>query len=262
MTDQEQLDLAALGLFASTHTGSEARVDQDLAALFDTSPLSTSQRLTAFPRHVRRQDIARFLTRYELFKLVVNVPGSIAECGVFMGAGLMSWMQFSSILEPYNHPRRVIGFDTFTGFPGVKAYDLGASATEQHRRHAFSTHDTIQNEIQELASAHDKNRPLGHIPKIELVAGNALKTIPEYISRNTHVLFSLLYLDFDLYDPTKAAIEHLYPRLVKGGVLAFDELNCPQFPGETRALLDVLGLSGGRLQRNPIDPYISWFVKE
>lgn len=261
MIDREP-DLAALGLFTSTHTSKESGVVDGLAALFDVSPLSTSQRLAAFPRHVRRQEIARFLTRYELFKLILTVPGSIAECGVFMGAGLASWLHFSSIMEPYNHPRRIIGFDTFQGFPGVQGRDLGTSSSELHHEHAFSTHAGIRDELEKLMRAHDLNRPLGHIPKVELVAGNAIETMPEYISRNPHFLLSLLYLDFDLYEPTKVALEHLYPRLVKGGIVAFDELNCPQFPGETQALLEVLKLSDVRLQRNPMDPYISWFVKE
>ena len=56
-------------------------------------------------------------------------------------------------------------------------------------------------------------------------------------------------------------MEELLPRVVKGGVVAFDELNCPEFAGETKALLEAMDLSEVRLQRLPFDPYISWFIK-
>jgi hypothetical protein len=70
-----------------------------------------------------------------------------------------------------------------------------------------------------------------------------------------------LYIDFDLYAPTKAALEALLPRVPRGGVVAFDELNCPEFAGETSALLECLNLNKLDLRRLPFDPYISWFVR-
>lgn len=253
--------ISELGHFAATHTPAEMCTIDELSQAFETSPLSTSQRLASFPRHVRRQEVARFLTRYELFKNTLTVNGSIAECGVYMGAGLISWLHFSSILEPYNHTRKIIGFDTFAGFPVIDDADVTKGPSEHHKTGGFQTHHAIKEEIQRLIDAHDKNRPLGHIPKVELVVGDASETIPAYARENKHVMLSLLYLDFDLYQPTKAALEHLLPRVVKGGIVAFDELNCRNFPGETEALLEVLDLSSIQLQRSPIDSYTSWFVK-
>jgi hypothetical protein len=52
----------------------------------------------------------------------------------------------------------------------------------------------------------------------------------------------LLYLVFDIYEPTKVALREIMPRVVKGGVVAFDELNCAEFAGETRALLEEMDL--------------------
>ena len=124
------------------------------------------------------------------------------------------------------------------------------------------TDRSILLEIQHLCALHDQNRPLGHIPKTELVVGDACETIPQYVEEHPHLLINLLYVDFDIYEPTKAALQHLYPRVVKGGVVAFDELNCPEFPGETLALIECLGLAQTKLCRFPFDPYISYFVKE
>src|SRR3989338_6284462 len=76
-----------------------------------------------FPLYAPRQDLSRFLVRHELFKKVLSLRGSIIECGVFRGAGLMSWAQLSAIYEPVNYQRQIIGFDTFAGFPDVKLED-------------------------------------------------------------------------------------------------------------------------------------------
>jgi hypothetical protein len=232
-----------------------------LCQAFTSSAVPIAQRLQTFPRHVRRQDVARFLVKHELFKASSNANGSIVECGVFAGGGLFSWLHFSSIYEPYNHTRRIIGFDTFSGFPAVHEKDLTGGKSEHTKVGAFETAPSIQDELERLAAIHDCNRPIGHIPKIELVPGDACLTIPDFVKNNPHLLISLLYLDFDLYAPTKTAMETLYPHVVKGGIVAFDELNCPEFAGETTALKEALDLSQVELRRFPMDPYVSYFIK-
>jgi len=253
--------LKELGHHSAKYRLEERGVLGDLCDTFEQSPISLAHRLQTFPRHVRRQDIARFLAKYEIFKLSLAANGSIVECGVFAGGGLMTWVHCSAILEPYNHTRRVIGFDTFQGFPTVHEKDVQHGISEHLYSGAFQTTATIVDEIEHLVSIHDRNRPLGHIPKVELVAGDARQTIPAYVDEHPHLLVSLLYLDFDIYEPTKVALEQLYPRVVKGGIVAFDELNTAEFPGETIALTEMLDLMHVELRRFPFDPYISYFVK-
>jgi hypothetical protein len=261
MTHSLDTGMSELGHHASKQTAAEANALGNLSTAFESSRLSLQHKLQAFPRHVRRQDIARFLTKYEIFKASLSAHGSVIECGVFTGGGLLAWSHFSAILEPYNHTRRIIGFDTFAGFPDVHEKDTAHGVSEHLRSGAFSTGGSLEEEIRHLAAIHDANRPLGHIPKVQLVAGDARLTIPRYVEENPHLLVSLLYLDFDLYEPTKIALDYLYPRIVKGGVIAFDELNSAEFPGETTALLEVLGLATVELRRLPMDPYISYVVK-
>ena len=53
-----------------------------------------NSKLDNFEKYVRRQALSRFLVRYELFKLIRNIKGSIIECGVHHGGGLWLWQNF------------------------------------------------------------------------------------------------------------------------------------------------------------------------
>jgi Macrocin-O-methyltransferase (TylF) len=242
---------------ANTRTEAELGYAGRLEALLRESGYSQVERMMNFPLYTPRQDVARFLVKHEIFRRVLEVQGSVVECGVFFGGGLMTWAQLSAIYEPVNHQRRVIGFDTFAGFPDMAGEDAGAEAAEAHAGGlAIDSHA----EITRAAELFDANRPVGHIPKVELVRGDATETIPRYVEENPHLLISLLYLDFDIHAPTVTALEHFLPRMVKGSVLAFDELNLRDWPGETVALLESLDVRRLALERSPIGSTISWAV--
>jgi hypothetical protein len=223
---------------------------------FARSAGSNVDKLRAFCKYVPVAEIGRFLAKSRIFERVLTVPGSVVECGVFAGGGLMTWATLSAILEPLNHVRRVIGFDTFAGFVAAGPRDA-ADGGNVHAVAGGLAADSAA-DIAESAAIFDLYRPLGHIPKVELVAGDALKTIPEYIEANPHLVVSLLYLDFDLYEPTRCALERLIPRVPKGGVIAFDQLNQRAWPGETAALLDTVGIRALKLERFPFQPQIAF----
>ncbi|MBX7148138.1 TylF/MycF family methyltransferase [bacterium] len=227
------------------------------AACFDRNPESWGKKIENFPKYVRRQNITRFLALYEIFKRVLPVKGSIVECGVFRGFGLMSWSKFSAILEPVNLTRRIYGFDSFAGFPEISKADM--SAKSNHVKHGDLHADSYE-ELKELIAIHDSTRFLGHVPKTNLIRGNATKTIPAFVKENPHLVVSLLFMDFDLYEPTKIALEHFVPRMPKGAVIAFDELDNPLWPGETLAMLEHFKKSPLKLERVEFDPYISFAV--
>jgi hypothetical protein len=107
-------------------------------------------------------------------------------------------------------------------------------------------------------AAHDSTRFLGHVPKTQLIKGDAVKTIPGFLKESPHVVVSLLFMDFDLYEPTRVALEHFLPRMPKGAIVAFDELDNPLWPGETVAMLEVLDRYKLRIERLPFDPYIGF----
>jgi hypothetical protein len=69
-----------------------------------------------------------------------------------------------------------------------------------------------------------------------------------------------LFLDCDLYAPTKSAIENFVPRLPKGGIIVFDELNHSLWPGETLALLDTVGINNLKLERLQYYPNMTFAI--
>ena len=216
-------------------------------------------KLRAFTKFVPVAEIGRFLARHEIFRRILPVHGSIVECGVLAGGGVMTWAVLSAIYEPLNHVRRVIGFDSFRGFTRVAPEDHpGRNVHAVTGGLGLDSYD----DLAECIEIFDVYRPLGHIPKVELVKGDALESIPEYLKEHDHTIAALLYLDFDLYEPTKVALETFLPRMPKGAVIAFDELDQAHWPGETLAVLETVGLRNLRIQRFPFHSALSFAVLE
>lgn len=245
----------AFRLSAQTRTGRERDYMLALESAFNSSEYSAVERLMNFPLYVPRQDLTKFIIKYEIFKRVLNVHGSVVECGVLFGGGLMTYAQLSAIFEPTNHSRRIIGFDTFAGFPRIVEQDRASGSLEAH---AGGMRVDAEREIQRCVDLYDMNRFVGHMPRVELVKGDATTTIPAYINTNPHLVVALLYLDFDIYEPTRLALETFVPRMPKGAIVAFDELNVKNWPGETQAVLEAIGVSRLRVERFPIGSTISF----
>jgi len=232
-----------------------------LSENFRKSKLSIEKKLENFPNYVHRRDIAMFLNRYEIFKLILNTHGSIVECGVNLGAGLFSWLHFSTILEPFNTSRFIIGFDTFEGFKSLDKNDDRGIYKNKELFKEFTERQSFD-EIVSSLNLQNSMRPLNHLPKISVVKGNALKTIPNFIKENPHTIVSLLHLDFDIYKPSKIAIEKFLPRMPKGSVIALDGTNCPEGPGEAIALLECLDINKVQIKRNSFDSFLCYLFIE
>ena len=157
--------------------------------------------------------IRKLLVRYELFKMTLDIPGDIVECGVFKGAGWMYWLK---LLELYarGEQKRVIGFDTFGSFAD-SLLDY-----ERQSAKAFTDEAAFEgvNPDDIIASAHQAG-----FTNAELVPGDVTETLTDYIERNPGFRISLLHLDFDTYHGTKVALEHMYDLVTPGGLILLDE---------------------------------------
>jgi hypothetical protein len=194
----------------------------------------TEKHVSDFALHTPINSIQRFLARYELMKLVQEIPGAIIELGVCSGNGLMSLIHCHNVLQPTYRYREFYGFDTFEGFPSVHENDIKDVVWEKG--------DFCNKSYDRLSQIIGIHNNYYYLPtNVQLIKGDVTKTIPEFLKDNKHVIVSLLYLDMDIYEPTKVALKEIIPRMTKGSIIAFDELNWRSFPGETIAALEELG---------------------
>ena len=210
-----------------------------------------------FSKYTRRQTIARFLARYEIFKKQLDIKGSVVECGVNEGMGLLSLAHFSVTLEPYNYQRKIIGFDSFEGFPSISKKDnKNKLSFKGSFKQKYNSYKDIKNSIKVF----NNNRFIKNKTKISLIKGDATKTIPNFVKKNKHLIVSSLWLDFDIYEPTKAALDNFVPLMPKGSIIVFDELNNEFWPGETQAFLENKKIKYSKLLSFPFEPNVSYIV--
>ena len=215
------------------------------------------QIVDTFPKYVKRQEMTRLIARFYLFEKIKNIQGSIIECGVYNGNGIFSWAHLSSIIEPVGgFFREIYGFDTFEGFPSVHSKDKKKIKWISGDLKSASKFK----EIQETIKLFDKNRFLSQKSKIKLIKGDFNKTAEKFIKDNPHLLVSLLFLDFDIYEPTRKALEIFLPRMPKGSIIVFDQINHEMWPGETMALLEQMNIKNYKIEKFNFEINMSYIV--
>jgi hypothetical protein len=208
----------------------------DHCARFAIDPLTAVKH---FPVLARRQLLKRFLAHVELFKLALEVPGDIAELGVFRGLGLFTW---ANLLEAYcvgNRTKVVYGFDNWRGFTDFSPQDAKPAEDAGKVIGGFDP-GAYLDELKDAIAIFDSDRFIPFKPRIKLVEGDIERTVPQFVRENPGVRFSLVHFDCDLYRPTKTALAALWDRVTRGGVVIFDEYAIPAWAGETAAVDEFL----------------------
>jgi hypothetical protein len=242
-------------LSAATVSELDARVR--LSGRLRSNSIPDNELLDNLGLFLTRQTLSQISFMQKLYQLIVPVHGVIMEFGVRWGQNMALLSNLRSIYEPYNHNRKVIGFDTFEGFPSVDPVD-----GDQVKSGDYGVTKHWEKDLEAILDFCNQNAPISHKRKFQLVKGDAIITVPTYLRENPETIVALAYFDFDLYKPTKVCLEAIVPHLTKGSVLAFDELNHHEFPGETMALREVLGLSHYAIRRDPSNPLPSYLVIE
>lgn len=238
-------------------TQSETDRKLDLARRLRNSPVPDQELLDNIGLYLTRQTLSRINFMQALYRMIVPVHGVIMEFGVRWGQNMALFSALRGIHEPFNYNRMVIGFDTFEGFPSVAPQDGGRVQAGD-----YGVAENWTEELEDILDFHTKNAPIPHKTKHALVKGDATGTLPAYLQAHPETIVALAYFDFDIYKPTRDCLEAILPHLTKGSVLAFDELNMPEFPGETIAVREVLGLSRYAIRRDPSSPLTSYMVIE
>lgn len=219
---------------------------EERQAYLDSGTVAPHRLVDVFPVFSSRQKVTRFIETLRYWELIENIPGNIFECGVAGGEFLMSMAHFSSIYEPHHYTRKCVGFDTFSGFTAPSGEDETSKAV--HMVTGGLRYDSFEY-LQKAIGLYDQNRMIGNIPKVFLVKGDISESLPRYLQDNPATVVSLLHLDLDLYKPTVDVLAFALERMPKGAVIVFDEINHGDYPGETLAVLEKLGLRNIELKR-------------
>jgi hypothetical protein len=239
------LDTQSMNVRASSRF---VAAEERLAELHQAFPGSERERIHHLPLFLPPHVLRRVAFLDALYRQITTVHGVVMEFGVRFGRDLAIFDALRMLHEPLNYGRKIIGFDTFTGFPSVDEKD---GEFEQVHVGGLETGADYDAYLEEVLETREQLGSYEHMKKFEIVKGDATVTLPEYLERNPQTIVAFAYFDFDIYQPTKECLELLKDHVTRGTVLAFDELNCPEFPGETLAVKEVFGLDRYAIRRVP-----------
>ncbi len=195
---------------------------------------SSKHLLELFPAYVRRIHLGRFLAHYELFKTIIEIPGCIVETGVYRGSSLLTFAKLMEIFSPGDRTRRVFGFDGFQGLGKFHEKDGKEDAAAGKVIGGWSARN-VQTEVEELIKICNLDNFISGHERVRLVIGDLKETLPKFIEDNPGLRISLLHLDVDMYEATKVSLEYLFPLVVPGGLVVFDEYGMIPWAGESAA---------------------------
>lgn len=226
----------------------ETAARKEILQLFRDCPIPENELLSNLGLFLRRQELSKMLFMDYVYQKILGVHGVVMEFGVRWGRNLALFESLRGMYEPFNHNRKIVGFDTFSGFPTTHKKDGRADIVA---RGAYGVPSGYEGYLDQILRYHERESPLSHMQKYELVKGDAAATIKKYVARRPETIVALAYFDLDLYKPTKSCLQVLKKYVTKGSVLAFDQLNFSDFPGETEAFKEVFGLDTYKISRSP-----------
>ena len=191
-----------------------------------------------FPAYVSRMLITRFLAYYELFKLIQDQPGWIVECGVYRGFSLYSLAKFLEIFCMGDKTRKILGFDNFSGFTDLHAEDGPEDKRVTRTKGGTNPNDYCE-DFFKLLKLNNQDAFAPWAERINVVQGDVQVTVPEYCKDYPGLRISMLHIDIDIYEPVSVCLEHLYPKVIPGGIIVLDEYAHKDWPGESKAVEDV-----------------------
>lgn len=215
----------------------QVRHRNTLYELFLKHRIPTDQLLINLGLFMRSSQVVKMLFINELYQEIKHIPGIIVEFGVWWGQNMVLFENFRAIYEPFNQERRVIGFDTFEGYPSISNKDRPSDTI---KRGGYTVGGGGYKEyLDQLIAYHEQNNILANIKKHQTIKGDAAKTVPKFLKDNPETIIALAYFDMALYEPTKKCLEAILPHMIPGSVVMLDEFNSREYPGETIAFKKV-----------------------
>jgi O-methyltransferase len=194
--------------------------------------------LTSPERIVALRDAVRHLVR-------AGIPGDIVECGVWRGGSMM--VVALTLVEMGVDDRELHLFDTFTHmpFPGEEDVDLFGQPAADVYDEASAAEAFRYLPLDEVRAA---LAGTGYpVERMHFVPGLVEDTIPDAAPEE----IALCRLDTDWYRSTAHEMEHLFPRIVPGGVLLVDDYG--HFMGAKQAVDEYFAANGPEVLLHRID---------
>ncbi len=182
--------------------------------------------------------LGKLLAHYEIYKQIVSLPGAVVELGVYKGASLIRLATFRNILEN-QFSRALHGFDAFGAFPRAGV----TSALDQRFIEAFESDRGEGISSNSLQAILDEKS----FDNVHLHPGNIFDTLPKALEADPALKVALLHLDLDVYEPTSFGLDALLPRMVRGGIVLFDDYGMVE--GATRAADEATSRLGVQLEK-------------
>jgi hypothetical protein len=193
------------------------KIDADKEQKLLDSLRDESATWDAYNHLLRSNDFERMrklLYKCELYKRSLDVPGDVVEVGVFKGTGLCMLADFMLIFEP-GSSKRLVGFDVFDE-------PLHLADADAEQMNDYYTESNFEGITPETCSKMITQKGFRR-ERLDLVKGDVTRTCAEYCERNPGFRISFLLLDLDVETPTRATLEALWDRVVRGGIVVFDE---------------------------------------
>lgn len=184
--------------------------------------------------------MGNILAHYELYKKILDIPGDVMELGVFKGGSLLQFCTFRELLENENS-RKIVGFDMFGEFPMTSKVSSDMEFIDNWNESFKGEFISESDLYQSLAYKKFEN--------VELVAGDILDTIDDYLKKYPYTQIALLHIDTDVYEPSKAGLEKLYDKVVKNGVVVLDDYATVE--GETLAVNEFFADKNVEIKKFP-----------
>ncbi len=165
--------------------------------------------------------------------------GHIIECGVFRGSTLLGMAH--RLARRGIHDVKLIGCDSFQGFPAPSKEDALQDGTFHERALEGVYRETSYETLCAKIAA------LGYAQNIRVLKGFFSDTLPQL----SDIKFSVAHLDCDLYQSYVTCLDFVYPRMVPGGYIVFDEYDIaePVYPGARKAIDEFFANKPEKLQR-------------
>jgi len=238
----------------------EDKARKEFTEHFRNCPIPDDDILQNLGLFLSSKNLSRILFLDHIYRQIIDVPGAIMEFGTRWGQVISIFASLRGIYEPFYRHRKIIGFDTFTGFPSISEQDNKAFPVI--RVGGLACTENYPEYLEKVMEYQEQDNPLSHIKKFEIRAGDAVIEIDRYLKEYPETIVALAFFDLDLYEPTLKCLKAIKPHLTKGSLLVFDELTDHDSPGETMALRGVFGLAEIKLKRYRYASRVSYFAVE